>query len=270
MSEAQIEKCYLPARTGQVHARRIGPAAGDHRPPLVCLHPAPSSGLYFTTVLPLINPGRTVLAPDYPGYGGSDGAGESPTIGDYADAMLDALDAAKLDAPADLLGFHTGCLVACEMSLRAPEKTGRLLMIDVPYFDADTQAKLLPSVATPLPLGPELECLDKAWDFNVGKRIADLPIDRAFDLFIENLRSGTGDHLAFRAAFTYDCADRFARIEAPTTVLATRSPLLEPSHAAAAGIAGASLVDVEDVTTAVFEKGAATIAGYINRALADD
>ena len=262
-----ITRRYVTTGRGQVHARRLDAAGEETCPPLVCLHPAPSSGLYFTTVMPLLNRGRAVIAPDYPGYGGSDALPEPPSIADYAQAMLQFLDAADAGTPVDLLGFHTGCLVGVEMALTRPPAIRRLVLCDVPCFDAAQRQGLRDKMAKPMGISPELDSIAGAWRFNVTTRLDDVSLPRAFELFAEHLRAGDNDSLGFGAAFSYDCETRFAALQADVTVLATQSGLHAPSIRAAKTIPGATLVDVTEVTTAVFESGAAAIAKRITGAL---
>lgn len=119
---------------------RVLHAAADGGIPLVCLHPAPFDGRYFAEFATLPGHSCTTVAPDYPGYGGSTGPATPPTIGDYAVAMLAALAGWRADKPLNLLGFHTGCLVACEMALQSV-LVDRLVLIDAPVFSGDEQAQ---------------------------------------------------------------------------------------------------------------------------------
>ena len=259
-----IRRQYAAAGCGQVHLRILEAAnPDDSARPLVCLHPAPYSGLYFTTVMPLLNARRTIVAPDYPGYGGSDPAGEAPTITDYANAMLEALAQASFDTPCDLFGFHTGCLVGVEMRRLAPERVDHLLLCDVPYFSTEDQAGLREKMGQPLPLTGELDCLSASWNFDVRSRLEAAGIGRSVELFVEHLRALPNDHLAFLAAFSYDCDRHFADIGGHTTVIATESGLKEPSKAAADVIEDAALVDADDIQGAVFEAGAERIARHV-------
>ena len=211
MAPPEIRKAYSDTPLGQIHLRSLAARDEERHPPLLCLHPAPYSGDYFTTVMPLINRGRRIIAPDYPGYGASYRLDEPPAIGDYAQAVADAMFSGNSDGPVDLLGFHSGCLVAAELSLIAPERVRRLLLIDIPYFDADTQQKLYPQVTQPLAPGHDIDCLGKAWDFNVASRRDVVPLDRALAMFVDQLGSGSRDFYCFHAAFTYDCVARFER-----------------------------------------------------------
>ena len=263
-----IVKRYCDSPLGQVHYRLLEPRGDKLHRPLVCLHPAPSSGMYFTTVMPLLNAGRRIVAPDYPGYGSSDSLDSEPGITDYASAMMCVTEDAGGGEPVDVLGFHTGCLVAAEMALAVPDKIGRLVLCDVPYFDRQTQAGLREQMARPMPITDQLESLAGPWKFNIESRIGSVAIDRAFELFAEHLRAGRNDYVGFDAAFSYDCVTRFSELRAETVVLATKSGLRDASIEAAGVIRDAELVMVDEVTTAVFESGAEAIAKRILEAIA--
>jgi pimeloyl-ACP methyl ester carboxylesterase len=267
----EITKQYGQWSRGQVHARCIDSAGATNGPALVCLHPAPSSGLYFTTAMPLLNAGRQVIAPDYPGYGGSDRldhqSDDHPTIADYANAMLEFLSSIDIEVPVDILGFHTGCLVAAEMALIAPTRVRRLVLCDVPYFDAEQRKNLHKKMAQPLNLSGELESLSGPWNFNITSRIDSVPIPRAVELLAEHLRAGNNDHLGFAAAFSYDCDARFAELNGDITLLATQSGLHEPTVQASHLIKNSNYVDVPEVTTAVFETGAKAISLRVDEVL---
>ena len=257
-----IERIYVNARGGQIHARRLPARDTETGPPLVCLHPAPYSGIYFTTVMPFLNGTRTVLAPDYPGYGGSAVRGDWPRIDDYADAMLEFAE--KLELPQfDILGFHTGGLIGAEMSLRATAQVRRLLIIDIPFLDADARKRKFESEAKPRRFSPELNSLADEWTFNITKRLDSISFDRAFELLTESLRAADRANWAFGAAYSYACNVRLSSLCPAATIIATRSALLEPTRAAAAAIPGAHFVERLDIVPPVFEKNADRIAEEI-------
>jgi len=142
MSDVSPTAADFDSDHGRIRVHRWSAAFADQAAPdLVLLHPMPHDGLFFRTIAPLLAIGRTVIAPDYPGYGGSDGLEGTPTIGLYADAMIDAIHSSQ--GPVDLFGFHTGCLVAVEMSLRYPGEVRRLVQVDVPYFDPAKRQELM-------------------------------------------------------------------------------------------------------------------------------
>lgn len=115
---------------GALHVRQLA----DGETTLLCLHPAPFDGSYFEPLAAELD-GLNVLAPDYPGYGLSPALSQRPSIADYADAVAKALP----DNASAALGFHTGCLVAAELSLRYPRRISGLILIDIPYFLGEEQ-----------------------------------------------------------------------------------------------------------------------------------
>jgi len=258
---------YRRCRFGELHLHYL-PANGlDVQPPLLCLHPAPYSGAWFTTVMPLLNEGRAVIAPDYPGYGGSAAPGKEPTIDDYAGAMLDLLDDLPI-ARVDVIGFHTGCLVGAEMSLASADRIRRLILIDVPYFTGEERRELYAQAVTPRKFDADVAGLTDEWERNVEQRLDAMPFDRAFELFVESLRAGDRSHWAFHAAFTYPSDERFSELTKPVRVIATRSGLLDATLAASRALPNATLIKRTDITRAVFEEGAERISMEIAAALA--
>ncbi|MEE4186641.1 MAG: alpha/beta fold hydrolase [Gammaproteobacteria bacterium] len=116
-------KAYTSGRFGQIHYCWLGDGA-----PLVLMHQSPTCMVQFQKVWALLAArGNRVIGIDLPGFGGSDGPEEVPAIADYAHvipAVLDALDIAR----ADVLGHHTGAIVATEAALQFPERFARLIL----------------------------------------------------------------------------------------------------------------------------------------------
>lgn len=259
-----ITRHYSKDAEGQIHWRECGP--GD-APVLLCLHPAPYSGIYFETVMPLLAHDYRLIAPDYPGYGGSAPRGSLPAIEDYASAMWSLLDETAREARVHILGFHTGCLVAVEMALQRPSGTDGLVLVDVPYFTGEKQQQMLAAAAKPLALDAEGETMKTLWQKGVAARLESMSVSRAVELLAEQLRVADRSHLAFHAAFTYACEQRMADLQTAVHVIATQSGLLESTRTFAAQLAEVVLEERLDITRAVFEEGAEDIAHSIKAAL---
>jgi len=99
------------------------------------LPPAPHTAAFFDTITDELGVGSAALT--YPGYGGQS-AINNPGIASYAKAQLEHFDELE---KVNLVGFHTGCLVGAELSKMLGDKCGRLILIDVPNFDAATREK---------------------------------------------------------------------------------------------------------------------------------
>jgi pimeloyl-ACP methyl ester carboxylesterase len=257
-----MRKTYIDGPQGQVHCRIWGDPG---KPLLVCLPPSPYSGLAYTTIAPLLAEVFQVVAMDYPGFGASDAVSGEATIADYAEAALAVAEAFSPDRPASYLGFHTGCLVAVEASLQKSSLVEHLFLIDVPYFDAETRAGLLPKMGTPIELTESMEMLAAAWEFSISKKIEHVSIDRAYKMFVDQISSGRGGNAAFNAAFSYPCEEKFAALDVPTTIIATQSGLLTATRASAEAVPHADFIELLNVTAAALDKGAPEIAAEVLR-----
>jgi pimeloyl-ACP methyl ester carboxylesterase len=125
MGEAtfRLTRGYAPGPYGQVHYYDTG--VGQ---PLVLLHQAPVSARQFEAVYPrLAARGLRAIGVDMPGFGMSDPTPFVPRVEDYARAIPAVLDHLGL-ARADLLGHHTGALVATEVALQFPARVERLIV----------------------------------------------------------------------------------------------------------------------------------------------
>ena len=210
----------LASLNWRCHAARV-----DAAPVLVCLHPLPHDGQFFATAAPLLARRRPVLCPDYPAFGDSPPVPEPWTIEGWATVLASGLNSIPTGNPIDLLGFHTGCLVAVEMALQEPERFGRLVLVDTPYFDPEQRRDL-------------------------GEQTAHAPRYHGKPTAIAG----------FRAAFSYDPMPRFRQLEHETLCIGTNSSLHGPTETAASAAPGARFLSRQDLTAPVFNSGAAIIA----------
>ena len=121
-----IEHRFVACGERRVMVRRAGSG-----PPVVLLHESPRSSAAFIPMIEALAERFTVIAPDTPGYGGSDPLDlHRPQIADYADALEEVVDALGLERLA-LFGRHTGAAIAIEFANRYPaqvswRRAGRL------------------------------------------------------------------------------------------------------------------------------------------------
>jgi 2-hydroxy-6-oxonona-2,4-dienedioate hydrolase len=119
----------------QIAGRRVslikaGAPAGD---PIVLLHGGraglshmASGGHVFDRVIPLFATGRAVIAPDLPGYAGTDlGSAADLDVEKQAGLALALLDALSVDR-AHLVGHDLGGLVALWLAITAPKRVRSL------------------------------------------------------------------------------------------------------------------------------------------------
>jgi pimeloyl-ACP methyl ester carboxylesterase len=148
----RTRRAYFDCRFGQLHVRTAFPATGgfDEQVTLFCLHPEQSSSRMFARFLSEIADVRSVYAPDLPGRGESDPSPAS-SIADAAGAMSDLADDLRL-RQIDLLGVHTGAVVAMELAAARPELVRRLVLVSLP---AAAHLGLVKQPALVMRTGPE-------------------------------------------------------------------------------------------------------------------
>jgi pimeloyl-ACP methyl ester carboxylesterase len=112
----------LEARAGAIQILR-----GGEGPPLLFLHAAGGAG----TWLPfhgLLARRFEVIAPDHPGFGGSDDMPEVEAIDDLVYHYLDVLDRLELER-VNVVGGSIGGWIAAELAVHSPQRIGRLALL---------------------------------------------------------------------------------------------------------------------------------------------
>jgi len=254
-----MRKGYFSKLGQQIHYHESGQPSAT---PLICLPPAPHSGLYFSNFQNALGNLHS-LAVDYPGYGGSDPQ-DGHTIEFYAHSLLDLI---KSLGTVHLLGFHSGCLVAMELVRIAPELLDKIVLIDVPYFDDATRQNYAAHFAADLPLPETKNDLGDHFTAQVTKRREALGLPRAYDLWVETLRAGERRNVMFQAAFAYNVAKTLRSLDYPLHFIATQSSLLKQTRDAEKLCQNAVLIERLDIDHAVFDAFAETIAVQINTIL---
>jgi pimeloyl-ACP methyl ester carboxylesterase len=102
---------------------------GDGDDPLVLVHGAGTSGAIWRRAMGLLAPGRKVVAPDVPGYGGSPPAGRGFALEEVTERLVAGLDEAGVAAPYDLVGHSMGGAIAILLAARRPERVRRLVLV---------------------------------------------------------------------------------------------------------------------------------------------
>jgi len=207
----------LPTR--QVHYRH----GGAGQVPLLMLHASPGSAKQLERLAEALERHRRVVASDRPGNGDTPPLPiAAPTIGDYAIAELEFLDAIGVET-FDVFGMHTGAWVAVELAIRAPSRVRRVILDGFGLFSPDEAAAYLEHYAPaiqPDRAGLHLHwafqfCRDQALFFpwfnptTANARGLGLPSAQSLhDTTLEVLKSINTYHLAYRASFRYDAARR--------------------------------------------------------------
>lgn len=118
----------LKTAAGTIRAFTGGKPFDPAPPTVVFLHGAGMDHTAWTSHARwFAHHGRSVLALDLPGHGASGGQAAAE-VGDYADAVIQALDAAGV-AKATLIGHSLGSLIALEVAARHPGRVRSLGLV---------------------------------------------------------------------------------------------------------------------------------------------
>ena len=107
---------------------------------LLLLHAWPVDARMWEPQLAALPDGLAVAAPDLPGFGGSEPAGNVLTMGAAAERALEALGERGIDR-AVVCGLSMGGYVALEIMRRAPERVAKLALLDTNGRDDSPEAQ---------------------------------------------------------------------------------------------------------------------------------
>lgn len=246
-----IRRAYLDGPFGQVHVRIAEPARRTKATPLVLLHQTPLSGRMFDRLMPHLARERTVIAVDTPGYGESDRPSERPSLSAYGDAILAALQP-RFGTCFDVLGYHTGAVIAADLAARSPV-VRKVVLVAFPLFADERRLKLLADLASPAAYAEDGSHLLPLWTGSFSTRPEGQSVDGMARLVAEKLRPGRYREWALHSAMELDLTPIVSRIAKPTLVLAPHDGLQESTAATAALIPGARLIQLPEMNYGLFD-----------------
>jgi len=110
-----ITRHYLDVNGRRVHYRKAGSG-----PALLMVHQSPRSSAEYEPLMLRWAEHFTCIAPDTPGLGQSDPLPGNPEIGDFADALIELVEALGLPR-IGAYGFHSGGIILVAAARRRPQ-----------------------------------------------------------------------------------------------------------------------------------------------------
>lgn len=269
-----VERHYVECRYGQLHvhsARPLNPAQQTQNP-ILCFHPSPASGWYYRDLIANLGKDRLAMAVDTPGYGESDRPSELPEMSGYSGAMADAIEAmdfggSKNYAKVDLLGYHTGCIIAVDLAIEHPGLVRKLCLVAVPYYDDEERQAEMLAGQNRAPYTEEGERVVELWERTVTRRAEGVSLEQAIKIFQERMRGGDSEWWAYQSVFTYPSVERFPLVTQPMAFLNPHGVLYEETLDAARDNPTATLVDLPQLSHGVFYVGSDIIADEARKVL---
>ncbi len=209
-------RAYTDGNFGQIHYCTLGEGA-----PLVLMHQSPTSMVQFDKVWQLLaDRGLRVIGIDLPGFGGSDGPQDVPVIGDYAHIVPAVLDDLGIDK-ADILGHHTGAIVATEAVLQYPERFKRFVLNGpLPLTDEERaffkQHLAVEKEWTPKEDGSHLSA---QWQFRIAAQPGWTDLDAIHRHVVAGAAAWPYAWYAHDAVMSYDHGAAIEKLQLPCMVL---------------------------------------------------
>jgi pimeloyl-ACP methyl ester carboxylesterase len=222
------ERGYAKGPYGLVHYHDTQTGAGV---PMVLLHQAPMSHRQFNAVYGLLSArGVRAIGIDTPGFGMSDPTPFVPQVSDWASSVVAVLDHLKIPR-ADMVGHHTGSLIATEVALQFPKRVHKVVL-NGPFPITESERKLF------------LDDLQKSEvDFEYrtdGSHLAESFVKRSkffgpdadprhiTRMQVEKFQGFGPFWYGHNAAYRYDHASTLPRITHPTLILTNTGDMAYP------------------------------------------
>lgn len=254
-----IQRGYADSRFGQLHYRMAASRAADQQPPLLCLHQTPSNSGDWVPVMEHLAANRTVIAVDTPGYGMSDAPPEPASIEDFAQIMAQFMtDMAERgivpSGPFDVMGFHTGSLIATQLARTLPERVRKMVVFGLAAYPAELREKKLAQLLEAFPPpGPDLTHVEKLWSI-IGE-LSDPRIswEERHTSMAECLRLGSRMPWGYIAVYRFDFLGAMAQVAQPVLVMNPQDDLWEATLASSHVFPNGRRIDLEGVKHGVLK-----------------
>jgi pimeloyl-ACP methyl ester carboxylesterase len=170
----------------------------------------------FERVMALLDGDFYLIAPDTPGFGGTDPLFERGSIARYAEVLTLALRRLEVER-CMLFGHHSGASIAVQIAHREPAFVERLVLSGPPYLTQAQLEALVPQVS-PVTLDEEGTHLSSVWKRIAAKDRA-APLELRHRETVLNLIAGARYPEAYEAVFAHDLGSQLKTIECPTLVV---------------------------------------------------
>lgn len=120
----------------------IASGVAGRAPPLLLLHGIGGASSAWVPAARILAARRRVLIPDLLGFGRSPWPDAGYRLGDHLDAVGALLERRGLgDGPIDVAGHSMGAILAAELAVRLPQRVRRIVLVSLPYFRSEAEAK---------------------------------------------------------------------------------------------------------------------------------
>lgn len=257
----QIRKGYVDIPQGQIHYH----AVDGSDPAIVFLHQTALSAKTYDPTLRVLDLPNRLIALDTPGFGGSYDPEGWPTLEDYADQLLAALDAMGAGT-FHLFGHHTGASLAIEIAVRSSARVRSLMLAGPVFMTAEERDAFIAGYQEPITPQRDGSHLMENWGY-AGQHNPDCDPTIMQDAVADLLRAWRGRPQAYMAVAHHDTAGRASGVTCPVLLLTTPGDFFHASFDRAEALfpqAQTAVTDGDNFPMTIDPVGTATaIAGFI-------
>lgn len=237
-----IRRAFADLSVGQVHYAECG---DRQAPAVLLLHQSPRSHAEYRAVLPLIGAHRRAIAMDTAGFGDSAAGNVPASIEHWATVACELLDHLGI-AQADVVGHHTGGVIAVELAASFPGRVRALVLSSTPFAnEAFRRARASSPPIDEVEPSEDGSHLAALWQRRQRFYPAGRP-DLLEAFVLDALKASGRPEDGHRAVARYRMEDRIHRVMQPTLIIrALEDPFASP-HAdeLRQHLANARIVDI--------------------------
>ena len=222
---AALTRGYAAGPWGLVHYYDNGVSGR----PLLLLHQAPMSARQFDAVYaPLASRSIRAVGIDLPGFGMSDPTPFVPGVEHWAQAVIAVANYLKLER-FDVLGHHTGSLVATELGIRHPDRV-RSVVINGPFplTGDERQARLERLQRSEIDFEYRIDGSHLARSFANRQKMFGTDADprRTTRMVVEQFQGFAPFWYGHNAAYRYDHAAALRQLKVPALILTNTGDMI--------------------------------------------
>jgi len=210
-----MKKGYVDIPQGQVHYILSG--KGD---PLLLLHASPLNSDAFIDLISILDKYYKIIAMDTMGFGKSDDIPREYSIEDYAQTVIDFLNALHT-RKTNIVGHATGSLIALEVAARHPELIDRLVLGNCPFYTQEEREERLNDISTfpckPFEIKEDGSHITEMWESR-RKVFPKLSLITCHKSVIMNLLAGTKANMPM-TLLSYNMQQKMPLIKNPTLLV---------------------------------------------------
>ncbi len=237
-----LKRAFADLSVGQVHYAECG---DRNAPAVLLLHQSPRSYAEYRSVLPLIGAERRAIAMDTAGFGDSCAGDVPASIEQWARVACELLDSLGLQQ-ADVVGHHTGGVIAVELAASFPDRVRSVVLSSTPYTGAAfRQARANSPPIDHVEPSADGSHLTALWQRRQGFYPADRP--ELLQAFVLDALKASGQlEDGHRAVASYRMEDRIHLVRQPALIIrAPQDPYASPhAHELQQLLTQACIVDI--------------------------